>query len=425
MKKIKGRITAALLILFIALAGCSKDKDIVYKDIKTLEIGALIPLTGDADNNGASMLKALQLAEQDINATLEAQNSATRFRLVYSDSQTDAKSCDILSASMITQGIRFIIGPMTSNEMVGITDTINDSSSLLISPSSTLPTLAVADDNIYRFVSDAGKMTNAIADVLWHKGIRHLVVLYRDDEWGTALAEAVMDRFEAKGGTVIESDSYFTLRQSLLQDALDNLSDMVKNKLKNADPETIGLQLISLGEGIDIMETAARDTVFGQIKWFGSDGFVQVSIEDGSQDAARLALQTNYTAPIFGVNLTSDGETLKTKIETAVDSSINIYPLISYDAFMVAANTLLAVGDDVSLESMRTQFLSEINAYRGAVEDISLNSAGDLADGDYYFWSVIEDNGEYAWQQTWTYSNGQISSEINGKILTGKAYYLR
>lgn len=404
-KKIAGMTFAVLPVLFMLFgSGC----DDYYRNTTTIEIGALIPVTGDAASNGAPMLAALQIAEEQINKTLENKHSRKRIKLVYADTESDAEKVDVLLKTLLGQGIRFIIGPVTSEELLAGQTTINNSNALLISPSSTLSALAVENDNIYRFVSDDSNMVKAIVGALEHEGISNLALLYRSDAWGAALAREVMDAFEAGGGTVIGSDSYSSLRQSAIQTTLHDLSALISDAAVSADTSTIGFQLICLDEGDGIMTDAAADPVLEGIRWFGSDGFVRTNIAEAGETAARFALKTGYTAPIFGVELTEAGETLQTQIEAEVASSINIYPLISYDAFMIAANTLLAVEDNASLSDLREQFLTEVAAYEGAVGPLTLNAAGDLKDGDYYFWSFISQNDEYAWQHTLTYSDGNI-----------------
>lgn len=410
LKKNKPSITIILLFLFLMVFSSCEDNDTitVYEEAETVEIGALIPLSGDASNNGEPMLAALQIAEEELNQALQAGNSNKRIQLVYADTQSDGATSDILLKSFITQGLRFIIGPMTSNELLGIENTINNSNSLLISPSSTLSSLAVENDNIYRFVPDDTNMVNAIVEALWHEGIRNLALLYRNDAWGAALAGAVMDGFVNKGGTIIGSEAYTNLRQSIIEEKLGNLSALISNEIESVDASPIGFQLICFSEGDGIMETAAADPVLGQVRWFGSDGFVQTGIENFSEQAAQFAVQTEYMAPIFGLEPSSKGEALKAQIEIEIGSTVNIYALLSYDAFMVAANTLLAAGDELSLEELRNLFLSELDSYEGAVGMITLNAAGDWANGDYYFWSFVQENSEYLWKHILTYEGGQI-----------------
>lgn len=94
--------------------------------------------------------------------------------------------------------------------------------------------------------------------------------------------------------------------------------------------------------------------------------------------------------------------------------------MISYDAFMIATNALLAVDEDATLNNLRSQFLSEVAAYEVAIGTITLNDAGDWKDGTYYFWSFIQQSDEYLWQHTLIYSNGQIVTTGNGGMFSSK-----
>ena len=155
-------LTLLVFIFSIGSQGCD-----IIKDNETIKIGALVPLTGDMNKVGAAMLEALLIAEKDINDSLTAQNSSKQIELVYYDTESSAQTCQEQLDTLIAQDLRFIIGPMSSDELSEIKDSINNSNALLISPSSTSSTLAVADDNIYRFVSSDKDMSTAIAESIW------------------------------------------------------------------------------------------------------------------------------------------------------------------------------------------------------------------------------------------------------------------
>jgi branched-chain amino acid transport system substrate-binding protein len=78
-------------------------------------------------------------------------------------------------------GIRVVIGPAASFQVKAIKSYVDDNKLLIISPSSTAPTLAIPGDYIYRTVgSDAGQ-AKALAALVKSQGINKVIVFHRDD----------------------------------------------------------------------------------------------------------------------------------------------------------------------------------------------------------------------------------------------------
>lgn len=176
----KNIVNIFLFICFFSFLSCS-DSPTDSDEINEIKIGALIPLSGNYKNQGDEILAALNCAVEDINKTFTNEKKSTRIKLVYSDTGTEPSSANEEIKSFLSQDIRITIGPLTSSEVIGVKDEINSSNSLLISPSSTLTSLAIADDNIYRVVPDDSKMVEATVDVMWAQGIRTIAMFYLDN----------------------------------------------------------------------------------------------------------------------------------------------------------------------------------------------------------------------------------------------------
>ena len=401
-----------LMILFVT-AGCGDDDTIIYRDTERVEIGAIVALSESSPIWGRSCLEALRCAEADVNAARENQGSDKRVRLIYGDSATNPVVADYLLQSFISQGARAVIGPLTSSELTAMEDTVNDSESIVISPSSTLPRLSVVGDNIFRMVPDDRLMVEAIVKALSYKGIKHLVVMYIDDDWGAAVFEELNRSFEEAGGTLLGSRNYLNLRPDVLQANLDDLSQLVSNQTATTDPSEIGFTIICYDEGLGIIEMAASDPVLSAIKWFGTDGFVNYGSLLENETAAFFTVQTEYLAPSLKVFLTPEGELLKEKIEAATGLPATHYSLLAYDAFRVTAEALLDAPSDMSVDDLRNAIFLKFASYRGATDAVELNEAGDQATGTYYFWTVAADGDSYEWRHVLTYQNDAILPTTN------------
>lgn len=408
-----------LLIGLLSILGCDgSDNGSSHHEsfqINEIQIGALIPLSGDYEDQGDQTLAALNCAMEDINEIFKNDNKNTRIKLVYADTATDPEKANTEIKSFISRGIRIIIGPLTSVEVMGVKDEIDLSNSLLISPSSTLTTLSIAGDNIYRVVPDDQKTVEATVDVMWEQGIRNVAMLYADNAWGQSFVSLLRETFEAKGGTYIGEVSYMGARASELRDYLGELSALIKNSTTmNADASNVAVQLISLDVGCFILELAAEDTILSQVKWFGCDGLVNTDELFYFPEGAKFASGVQFTSPIFGTPPTVESQKLMNRIKLMTGSTPNEYSLLTYDALMVAAKTLEKAGEDAILLKLRETLRSTFSNYSGITGDIVLNYAGDRSSGSYFFWRVMEEDDTFKWEHVITYTDGNIT-DVDGK----------
>ena len=98
--------------------------------------------------------------------------------------------------------MRIVIGPFTSAELIASRNYADTNDILLISPSSTSPSLAIPEDNIFRFLPDDTKEAQATANKMWQDGIRAIVPMWRNDTYGNELSKYVTSDFVKLGGTV-------------------------------------------------------------------------------------------------------------------------------------------------------------------------------------------------------------------------------
>jgi branched-chain amino acid transport system substrate-binding protein len=407
-KRHVGTSIIILILATISAGGCNgggTNTVVIYSDRsgRTIEIGGIMALSEGSPVWGRSCLKALQFAEADVNEELEEQGSDMTVRFVYGDSDTKPPAATTLMKSFISQGVRAVIGPLTSDELSAMQETVDQSDSIVISPSSTLPSLAVTNDNIFRLTPNDDMMVEGIVQLLSDRGIQSLVVLYVEDLWGESLLDSLTAAFTGAGGTVLEALSYYTLRPDVLQAQLDELSRAVANQVAMDGPATVGFMLIGYAECQGIMELASADAVLGQVRWFGTDGFVNYGSVLSDQTVAAFATQTKYTAPSLNLALTDDGAALKERIETATGLPATVYSLLAYDAFRVAAQVLLNSTSNVAIDDLRDNFFSEFALYEGTTGVIILNDAGDRDNGRYYFWQVTNPGGTYQWEHVYTF----------------------
>ena len=96
---------------------------------------------------------------------------------------------------LVDEGIRIIIGPQTSGELKKIKEYADKHDVLLISQSSTAPSLS-KKDNIFRLLQNDTNQAKKIAEKMRSDGIEVVVPIWRNDPYGNELYDITKANFE-------------------------------------------------------------------------------------------------------------------------------------------------------------------------------------------------------------------------------------
>ncbi|MFL6490251.1 MAG: ABC transporter substrate-binding protein, partial [Nitrososphaera sp.] len=114
----------------------------------TILIGALLPLSGTLSSFGESAEASLTLAVDDVNNQFAKSGSSFRVGLVIEDTKTDPAVALEKLKDLSSKGIRIVIGPSTSAAVSAVKDYADENGILVVSASSTAPSLAIPNDNV-------------------------------------------------------------------------------------------------------------------------------------------------------------------------------------------------------------------------------------------------------------------------------------
>jgi len=159
--------------------------------VTEITIGALYPLTGDLATFGKANVEALKIALEDVNKWFADNGYPWRFKLDIRDSETKPETARSLYRTLHGQGIRFFLGPMSSGELKELIAEIQAGlKSVVISPSSTSPALAL-EDTVFRF-PPPDDFQGKVLNMLYKKdGVTQVIIVYRNDDWGKGLADFI------------------------------------------------------------------------------------------------------------------------------------------------------------------------------------------------------------------------------------------
>lgn len=136
MKKI-----VLILISFILLIGCS-----TKSNTESIQIGSILPLTGDMASYGNGLKKGMDLASQIINS-----DSTLKLNIVYEDGQgIPNKSVSAFQKIILQQNVPLVIGPMFSSTTLAVAPIAEKNKIVLLSPTASTIDLTKSGDYIFR-----------------------------------------------------------------------------------------------------------------------------------------------------------------------------------------------------------------------------------------------------------------------------------
>ena len=406
LENIKIMVKRAILLLIVfsaVFSGCKKDEEVPRTNIY---IGAMLPLTGAGASVGESAYAAIQLAVEDIQASLISRGIQANVAVFIEDTETDPDVAAQKISSFANLGVNICIGPYSSSNVSAVKSYADNNELLIVSPASVSTSLAIAGDNIFRLVPSDEKQAEAISALLEDDGIEVLIPIIRDDLWGNELLAANTQEFMQNNGQVEDAVKYSTSVDDYTP-YLNSLKELLVNSLEQFPPEKIGVYIVAYGESVELLNLAAQDSIFGQVKWYGSSGFAGIQNLPADTVAAEFAESRDLSCPSFGFDPTVQDkwEPLLERLENLLERQPEIYAFATYDAVWLAVETYLATGETIDFNTIKQTFEFKADNTQGVTGVAALNADGDRAYATYDFWGIQHQAEQYNWVTVARYNN--------------------
>jgi len=317
-----------------------------------------------------------------------------RVQVVVADTQLNPTTALQELQAMAKNGIRIVIGPQTSAEVRVLKPYADQNGIVLISQGSTASSLAIAGDNVFRFVADDTREAAAAAALLRADGIRTVIPVWRADTGNHDLAASVRQAVQADGGTVTDGVEYAANNQSPASSQdftaeLQAIKAQISHAVAQSNAGSVGVYLSAFDEAAALFAQASADPIFSSVRWYGSDGtaFSQVFT---TGPAAAFATRVGFPCPTYALD---DADAAKWQpVADQIVARTGIPPdalaLSAYDALRVATLAAIQAGGTNDIEAFKQAFVQVAGSYRGITGSVALNDAGDRQAGDYDFWCI-------------------------------------
>lgn len=389
-------LLTALITITLTFQSCHKDAT----KIRTIPVEGLFSLTGNWSSLGITSKAAIELAAADINTYLANKNAPFRMSVSVSDTKLETALAQALFTKAKTDKVHFIIGPQSSAELAAIKPLSDAAPIIVVSQSSTAGSLAIANDNIFRFCPSDKIEGAAIAATIAKKGFKGLVTVARDDAGNKGLQSSTGAAFIAKGGTIAAIAPYAT-NTTNYSAVVAAIKAQLTTMITANGVDKSAVYLASFDEGTEIFKLAAADPVLSSVKWFGGDGVVLSTAFLTNATVADFIIKTGFFAPSFGLSAATQSQwaPVAARIKAKTSTEPDAFALVAYDAMWTIAYTLEGTkGSTADLATLKTLFVENANKNTGIVGAETLDAAGDRANGTFDYFGIVKVGGAYTWQ---------------------------
>ncbi|MBC7591455.1 MAG: ABC transporter substrate-binding protein [Salinibacterium sp.] len=248
LKSLVGGI-AIVGVSAIVLSGCAApaaETPAAPTEALSLKIGTILPQSGALAFLGPPEEAGVALAVKEIN---DADLGIT-VEPVYRDSgDTTTDTATVSVTDLLSQDVTAIVGAASSGVSLTVIDQITAAGVVQFSPANTSPTFTDYEDNglYWRNAPSDLLQGEVLGNLIAEDGAATLGMLVLNDPYGTGLAAAVKNTFEAAGGSVVsealfnEGDTSFDAQVSTLTAAApDAIAVITFDQAKVVVPALVG-----------------------------------------------------------------------------------------------------------------------------------------------------------------------------------------
>jgi branched-chain amino acid transport system substrate-binding protein len=390
-------------------AGCA---DLAPEPQNTIiPIGALLPKSGTLAQHGAAAEAALEYAEAQANAYFAGAGATLRVELHVADTRSTAEGAFDAMRALRDDGVHAFVGPYTSEGLDRVDELASRTRALAISPFGGAPELAIAEDNVVRFVPASARLAEAMSAWLDSAGVQAIAFLARTELEHTTLRQAVATRFTTAGGQILGTIDITTnaLEANDYRVPLEALAALLADRRDEFNSNGVAVCLLAYEETTTILAQAATEEGLDAVHWLGSEMAAGSDALLANPAGADFAVQVRFTAP--RILLPEDARTNQVLADVGelLGRTPDPYALVAYDAFWaltLAVSQAQFPNDPAHLRFVLPQVLA---VYNGASGLIALNDADDRTLIDYEFVQVTLIEESPGWQRVAMFTNDGLT----------------
>jgi PKD repeat protein/ABC-type branched-subunit amino acid transport system substrate-binding protein len=388
---------------------------------QAVEIGVIFPSSDWAEER--SLAHLISWAQEDINQYMEENGQSYRFEFLIENAEASSANHLDRVMNLHLNGVDLIIGGAWSGQALGSLPFINTAEMLLLSPSSTAPTLSIPGDNLYRLSWSDSFLVPIIAEMLWSYGIEACIVIQGEEYGEDPIYTIFEDNYESMGGVII--DSPISSDDGADSNFMERAENIAHEAADEYGVENVGILTIRHGEITAFLGHVQDFQTLYKLKWFRIVGDMdQWILEEAIEEADHLK--------VYGLQPSLSNfpryQDLNERFYDETGEDLDSYGANWYDACWIYALSVVEIGsaEAVYVKKVLPRVAS---SYTGASGPFILDENGDRLPGDHDIWgSGIGDDGSHLYEKfghydhitaeaTWAPDLNRPTPQVNDELI--------
>ncbi len=332
-----------------------------YMRKKPIQVGFVASLSGRLSQMGVSARNGVELAVENMNK--RGGILGRKIQFIPKDNKGDPNTTYKVIRELIDEGVKIIIGPLTSNMADPTIKAIQGKDVLVVSPTISTDAVKDLDDNFLRVAPVSSEQAKSIAKEILNEGYNVAAVVY--DSSNKAYTEPVYqlfkELFEREGRKITYVNSLADKeRLSFLQ---------IAEEIKESQAET----LILITSGIDAASLCQQIRKIDlAIKIYGSS-WVKTNdlIEHGGKSVEGVSLVSAFE----GAEKTEDYLTFQEQYKSVYKGDPTFVSVQSYDAIQVVFSGIKT--SNSANPKLIKEAILKTKTFKGLEETFMINEFGD------------------------------------------------
>lgn len=320
---------------------------------KKINIGVLLPLTGNGALYGKYVQDGILLAMSELNTT--------SYKLIIEDSKTTAKDgISSINKLILKDNVPIVVGPMSSS-VANPVGKICQSKKIIMITTASAPNISELGDYIYRIYPSDSYDGSFLAHEIKKQKFKNNIIIYLNNDFGLGMAKVFEETYIKLGGKIIDKFPF----EANVQDF-----SILVNKLKKEEFDNL-LIIATQKEYINIINRMENLNIKNK------PIFAPVNIEDkivvdGISPIMLDIIQ--YSKPIFDLesNSTIVQNNFKKLWIKSYKEKANIFNAYGYDLIQLVVKTI-----EESQNHNYNQTLKSFTKLNGATGTYQFDKNGD------------------------------------------------